>query len=111
MSEKLIVECNHCGLPVEVPTEIAFRFSQGVLARIPKISHLPEHMKMMQEKRWSKLLPKQQAIVDLSKSCDITKLTRAEIADKIGLVGPFNKSYVTRYLRKLRAKGLIPLSP
>ncbi len=113
MSHPFVTRCPHCGESVKVPYADVSRFIRRdqALIGVARRKDLKEHLDQMKRKRWPAdrpLHPKQQKILALAKREDLTALTLEQIADKVGIEGPWRENYVWQHLRKLRAKGLLP---
>ncbi|MDQ5852886.1 MAG: hypothetical protein M3380_12625 [Chloroflexota bacterium] len=54
-----------------------------------------------------RLHPKEEEILALAAREDLSQLTAEQIAERVGITGPWRKEYAWRYLKKLRAKGLL----
>lgn len=72
----------------------------------------PDFTRTMARKRWDAtprtLHPKQQEILALSRTQDITTMPYRKIADKVGITGPHRHNYARVHVTALQKKGLLP---
>ncbi len=113
MSHPFITRCPHCGESVKIPYADVSRFIRRdqALIGVSRRKDLKEHVHKMSHKRWENrptMHPKEQAILQLSKQEDLATLTLAQIAEKVGITGPWRMQYAWKHLKQLRQKGLLP---
>lgn len=101
--------CPNCNQTIHVPYAEAMR-DMGRRS-LSKRNTDSEHMRAVRMKRYSEgyIHPKQQAILDLSKTEDLNKLTYKQIAEKIGIVSRWPGNAVWRHKKVLEEKGLLTL--
>lgn len=114
MKHPYTTTCPHCNKQLEIPYNDVAYFVwhlQGLQSAAKRKDRL-EHIKHMTSKRWkdstTRLKPKEQAILELATSVDLTTLTLRDIAARVGITGKNHQQDVWRYLNKLRRKGLLP---
>ena len=111
MSRPFITSCPHCGQSITIPYEALSRHLHQEMGRISasKRKDFKEHIKTMNRQRWESYThPKQEELLALAKTVDITSLPMTKIADKLGFEGPYCGVYVKRLITKLQKKGLLP---
>ncbi len=110
MSRPFITSCPHCGQSITIPYEALSRHLHQEMGRISasKRKDFKEHIKTMNRQRWDSYThPKQAELLALAKKVDITTLPLTQIADKLGVAGPYRGVYVKRWIRNLQKKGLL----
>jgi hypothetical protein len=109
MSKTFPAVCPYCQQTIEVPYAEAMRdMGRRSLAKRNTDS---EHMRSIVRKRYPEgyLHPKQQAILALSKSEDLSKLTYKQLAGKVGLGGRWAVHAAWHHVKVLEKKGLLTL--
>jgi DNA-binding MarR family transcriptional regulator len=101
--------CPHCGEQITIPYEDARHHIYRILGQqsARKRKDRDEHMRKMHQNYRSKLHPKQEAILALSKEQDLNTLKLREIAERVGITGKDRVSRVWQHLDKLKKKGLL----
>ena len=111
LSRPFETACPHCGQPFTIPYRELSRHLHQEMGRISasKRKDFKEHIKTMNRQRWESYThPKQEELLELAKTVDITSLPMTQIADKLGFEGPYRGVYVKRLITNLQKKGLLP---